>query len=68
MMAVLAVLMPAQKGKSTCPGRKYPRIFCFRGENTMGKYRKLAEDIMNNVGGNWYYNRDPFIQTKKIQI
>lgn len=30
-MAVLAVLMPAQKGKSTCPGRKYPRIFCFRG-------------------------------------
>lgn len=34
----------------------------------MGKYRKLTEDIMNNVGGNWYYNRDPFIQTKKIQI
>ena len=33
----------------------------------MGKYRKLAEDIMNNVGGNWYYNRDPFIQTKRFR-
>lgn len=44
-MAALAVLMPAQKGKSTCPGRKYPRFFVSEEERTFeikpwGIYRK----------------------------